>query len=167
MRKKILAAIEAVRPFVPSDQLKCIVDGLRWSEERGWFRDNLFELLNVIETMPVTYAQSELGDEAVVHLHYFYGSCDWWITEKDMEGGVDQAFGLVDMGHGPELGYISIREIVSLRVANIDQHWTPITLRELKAKKYPLKSPPSPKYTVADVVNVQDYFATAPTGQVH
>ena len=155
MRKKILQAIEAVRPFVPGEQLKCIVDGLRWSEERGWFREKLFELVQIIENMPVTYAQDGLGDEAVVHLHYFYGGGDWWITDKDVDGGVDQAFGLADLGHGPELGYISIREIVSLKVANIDQHWTPITLRELKARQYPPAEP------VAQVENVGDWFERA------
>lgn len=167
MRKKILAAIAAARPFVPAEQLKCIVDGIRWSEERAWFRQSLLDLVNVINTMPVTYAQDGLGDEAVVHLHYFYGGCDWWITEKDVDGGVDQAFGLVDLGHGPELGYISIRELVSMRSMNIDQHWKPITLRELKAKKYPPAKPEPVAYTVADIVNVQDLLATEPSGLVH
>ena len=172
MRKKILQAIEAVRPFVPVMQLKTPVDNLRWSEERGWFRDKLLELVQVIEAMPVTYAQDGLGDDAVVHLHYFYGGGDCWITEKDVDGGVDQAFGMVDLGHGPELGYISIRELVRLKVMDLDLHWTPKTLTEVKAAKYgertpePVKAEPPP-YTVAQVVDVQDWFADMAPGQVH
>lgn len=138
MRKKILQAIEAVRPFVPVMQMRCLVDGLRWGEERGFFREKILDLERVIESMPVTYAQDGLGDDAVIHLHYFYGGADWWITEKDMDGGIDQAFGLVDLGHGPELGYISIREIVRMKAMDIDLYWKPISLRELKAKRYPV-----------------------------
>ena len=172
MRKKILEAIEAVRPFVPRMQLKTLVDNLRWSEERGWFRDKLLELAQVVQTMPVTYGQDGKAWDAVVHLHYFYGGGDWWITEKDVDGGVDQAFGMVDLGHGPELGYISIAELVRLKVMDLDLHWTPKTLAEVKAAKYgapkpePVKVAP-PAYTVAQVVDVQDWFADVAPGVTH
>lgn len=167
MRKKILAAIEAVRPFVPVNQLKCLVDGLRWGEERGFFREKILELEQTIANMPATYQQEGLGDDAVVHLHYFYGSCDWWITEKDIGAPGDhmeqrQAFGLVDLGHGPELGYIGINEIVRLKVADLDLYWKPITLRELKAKKY--KAPEPKTYTAAQVVKVGDWFEMVAPG---
>lgn len=169
MRKKILQAIETVRPFVPVMQLKTLVDNLRWSEERGWFRDKLLELVQVVEAMPVTYAQDGLGDNAVVHLHYFYGGGDWWITEKDVDGGVDQAFGLVDLGHGPELGYISIRELVRLKVMDLDLHWTPKTLAQVKAKKYggqkpePVKAAPP----VAKTEDVGEWFERMAPGLFH
>lgn len=167
MRKKILQAIETVRPFVPVMQLKTIVDNLKWSEERGWFRDKLLELVQVVEAMPVTYAQDGLGDDAVVHLHYFYGGGDWWFTEKDVDGGVDQAFGMVDLGHGPELGYISIAELVRLKVMDLDLHWVPKTLREVKASRYGVKKPEPKAVTVAQVVDVQSWFADKAPGLVH
>lgn len=166
MRKSVLATIEAVRPFVPVLQLKTLVSGLR-GEEREYFRGALRDLEKTIETMPATYGQDGLGEDAVVHLHYFFGGCDWWITEKDIEGGIDQAFGLVDLGHGPELGYISIAELVESRSMDIDLHWTPITLAQVKAKKYKAAEPvkPEPKtYTVAQVVKVGDWFATVAPG---
>lgn len=172
MRKSILRTIESVRPFVPVMQLQCLVDGLR-GEEREFFREKLRELAATIEAMPVTYAQSELGDEAVVHLHYFFGGADWWITEKDMEGGTPQAFGLVDLGHGPELGYISIDELVRMRGMDVDLHWKPVTLAALKAKRYGVKPAPKvdPKpadYTVASVLRPADFLANAPAdGVVH
>ena len=172
MRKSILELIKRVRPFVPVVQLKCLVDGLR-GEERGFFREKLRELDATIAAMPVTYAQEGLGDEAVVHLHYFLGGADWWITEKDVDGGVAQAFGLVDMGHGPELGYIGISELVRVRGMDLDLHWKPVTLGELKAKRYGEKPKPkaAPKpagYTVADVLRPADFLADAPAdGLVH
>lgn len=166
MRKSVLATIEAVRPFVPVLQLKTLVSGLR-GEEREYFRGALRDLEKTIESMPATYGQDGLGDDAVVHLHYFYGGADWWITEKDMDGGVDQAFGLVDLGHGPELGYISIAELVQMRGMDIDLHWKPQTMAQLKAKKQKTSEPVKPApvaYTVAQVVNVGDWFESVAPG---
>ena len=81
--------------------------------------------------MPETYGQDGMGDKAIAHLHYFKGSMDWYITEKDMEGEQLQAFGMVDMGYGPELGYISIAELVQNGI-ELDLHFTPMTLGEIK-----------------------------------
>lgn len=168
MRKSVLATIGAVRPFIPRSQYLVMKSALR-SEERGFFREAFRTLEKTIESMPVTYGQDGKGDDAVVYLHYFYGGEDWWITEKDIDGGIDQAFGLVDLGHGPELGYISIRELVGMAGVNVDLHWKPQTLAQVKAKKYrkpePVKAQPA--YTVAQVVNVTDWFAELPAGMVH
>lgn len=169
MRKSIVRALETVKPFVPRVQFLCLVDGLR-GEERTFFREKLRYLEMTINTMPVTYQQSELGEQAVVHLHYFVGGCDWWITEKDMEGGTQQAFGLVDLGHGAELGYISIDELVSVRGMDVDLHWEPKTLAQVKAERAGAAAEPEPiepAYTVAQVVNPHAWFADAPMGMVH
>ncbi|CAM8626679.1 Protein of unknown function DUF2958 [Comamonadaceae bacterium] len=173
MRKKILKAIEAVRPFVPLVQMQCLVDGIRWSEERGFFRDKVLALAETLGAMPVTYAQSELGEDAVVHLHYFFGGCDWWITEKDVEGGTDQAFGMADLGHGGELGYISIREIKRMVGVELDLHWTPKTLKEIRLERekpdpVPAAAPAASSVaTLANVVDIAAWFAEKPTGLVH
>lgn len=168
MRKSVLATLEAVQPFIPRSQYLAMKAALR-GEERGFFREAFRELEKIIASMPVTYGQDGLGEGAVVHLHYFYGGCDWWITEKDVDGGIDQAFGLVDLGHGPELGYISIRELVSMAGVNVDLHWEPQTLAQVKTKKYRKPEPveATPAYTVAQVVNGKDWFADLPAGLVH
>lgn len=166
MRKSVLATIEAVRPFIPRSQYLVMKSALR-GEERGFFREAFRDLEKTIDSMPVTYGQDGKGEEAVIYLHYFYGGADWWITEKDIEGGIDQAFGLVDLGHGPELGYISIRELVGMAGVNVDLHWEPKTIGQVMAKNHPdsdgpkkapapVKAPPA--YTVAQVVNVGDWF---------
>jgi Protein of unknown function (DUF2958) len=82
----------------------------------------------------VTYEQDGLGDDAVVHMHYFLNGSDWWITELDVEDKVSQAFGLVQLdSYQPELGYISIAELVSNSVgAELDLHWTPKTLLQVR-----------------------------------
>lgn len=167
MRLSMLRTIEAVRPFIPSLQMRTMESGLR-GEERGFFREAFRELEATIATMPVTYEQSELGNDAVVHLHYFMGGADWWITEKDKDGGTPQAFGLVDLGHGPELGYISIDELVQSPDVNIDLHWKPITLAALKAKRYGQKPKAErPRLGVEVVLKPEEIAALAPANGVY
>lgn len=104
-------------------------------EEREWFRAKLVEIANTFATMHKVYDQDGKGQDAIVHLHYFTASGDWWITERDRNESVQhQAFGAADLGGGPELGYISIAEIIA-HGAELDLHWQPCTLREAFAKK--------------------------------
>lgn len=171
MRKSMLRTMEYVRPFIPVAQFKTMAAGLR-GEERAFFREAFRDLETTIAAMPVTYQQSELGDDAVVHLHYFMGGADWWVTEKDMDGGTPQAFGLVDLGHGPELGYISIDELVRVRGMNVDLHWKPVTLAQLKARKYPQSkpvapAPAKPRYSVEMVLSPELLMAAAPANGVY
>lgn len=123
--------------FMPAEQLKAVKQIMRGRDGKAELTPVLERLAATIAAMPQTYEQDGKGDEAVAHLHYFFGGCDWWITEKDVEGGVDQAYGLVDLGHGPELGYISIRELCHdvHPMMNVDFYWTPKTIGEIKAKK--------------------------------
>ena len=79
--------------------------------------------------MHKVYEQGGKGDAAIVHLHYFTSSGDWYITERDTSVAQHQAFGSADLGYGPELGYISIAELIA-NGAELDIHWTPRTLGE-------------------------------------
>src|SRR3990167_2578089 len=138
MRLDAIQALRTVRQFVSPDQYQAMRAGLR-GEESQYFQDKFMEIGNTIEHMPKTYDQDGLGDQAVAHLHYFMGSGDWYITEKDSDpvnesGGHDgqiQAFGLADLGYGAELGYISIAELIA-NGAELDLHFTPQTLAQLK-----------------------------------
>ena len=120
-------------PFLPKYQCFAIGESLN-GEEREFFSRKMDELRSVIRTMPVTYQQDGMGDQAIVHLHYFYGNCNWYITEKDMEGdGTIQAFGMADLGYGPECGYISIQELIESDIPiELDLHWQPKTRAEVK-----------------------------------
>lgn len=164
MRKSVMRTIEHVRPYIPKQQFGVMLRGLR-GEERGFFREAFRALDATVRAMPVTYGQSELGEQAVVHLHYFAGGMDWWITEKDMHGGTPQAFGMVDLGHGPELGYISIDELQCMPEINIDLHWKPVTIADVKARKYKAKPAPQDagkKYTAASILKPHDAMSDKP-----
>ena len=127
------AAVQTLRGFIGPSQLNAIGDCCR-GEEREWFKAKLVEMAGIVSTMPKTYEQDGLGENAVAHLHYFTSSYDFHITERDSDQdgeGQIQAFGFANLGYGPELGYISIKEIIEAG-AELDLHWKPITLAEIR-----------------------------------
>jgi hypothetical protein len=141
-----LRLLKQLSPFIPPEQ-RDVLRSLMAGEEGDWFITRLAELHAQISAMPVTYEQDGAGDDAIVHLHYFTGGADWFITERD-KGDPDeakpagspfarqhQAFGLADLFRdGGELGYISLEELGSVH-AELDLHWTPKPLREVRAAR--------------------------------
>lgn len=124
---------QTLRPFLSASQADAIRKGLSGADS-SYFSRKFREYSDRVRKMPVTYQQDGKGDAAIVHLHYFKGGCDWYITEKDMDGsGTTQAFGYACMG-SPELGYISIAELVR-NGAELDLNWTPKTLGEVKLSR--------------------------------
>ncbi len=129
-------ALDTLRPYLSRQQWLALRDCMR-GEEKEYFADKAIELAAVIENMPVTYAQDGKGaDEVKVCLHYFLGDCHWFITEKDVEDGVSQAFGFAIL-HGDmicaELGYISISELVETGVeAEMDFYFAPVSLAQIR-----------------------------------
>jgi len=76
-----------------------------------------------------------MGDQAVVWLHYFSPSADWYITERDSSEEQHSAFGLADLyGDGGELGYISIAELIANGV-ELDLHWNPRPLAQVRSER--------------------------------
>lgn len=135
-----IAAGLLIRPFFSRNQFLAVAFAAdpKNSEEAEFFLRKLIDLAQQIDTMPKTYEQDGKGDEAIVHLHYFLGGSDWYITEKDMNGGIEQAFGYAILNGDDEcaeLGYISIQEITAYG-AELDLHFTPCTLGEIKAKRH-------------------------------
>jgi hypothetical protein len=124
--------------FMPSAERVSLAWALR-GEERFAMADVVLNAVKQIDGCPVTYQQSEVADP-IVHLHYFRGGVDAWITEKDIEwpgeGDYDQSFGFVCLTGDPtdaELGYTSIKEMIESGV-ELDLYWTPKPLSEVKAK---------------------------------
>ncbi len=123
--------------FIGSQQLSAIQSAMR-GEEHAFFFEKIADLELLVSTMPKTYDQDGMGDEAIVSLHYFRGGADWYITERDSDpdgSGQLQAFGLADLfGDGGELGYISIPEILAVG-AELDFYFTPTTLGSVRQKR--------------------------------
>lgn len=130
----VIANIATMRAYMPTSQINSVVECLR-TEERQFFIEKLEELAQQVTTMPKTYEQDGKGDQAIVHLHYFKGSADWYITERDQERAQFQAFGLADLfGDGGELGYINIVELIRNGV-ELDMYFTPCTLESIKKER--------------------------------
>ena len=119
--------------FISYAQTQAITQGLK-GEEREYFVGIIDEVTETVAKMPKSYETDGQGEEAIAHLHYFKGGCDWFITEKDMEVSQLQAFGWADLGHGGgELGYICIAEIINNQTqVELDLHWTPKALKDCK-----------------------------------
>jgi hypothetical protein len=125
------------RHWMPYSQRVALTQALK-GEESNYFVKLLSVLKEQIETMPKTYDTDGTGDNAAIHLHYFRGSVDAWITEKDVGDAADpftqhQAFGKITLTgdkEDAEFGYISIQELIDNGV-ELDLHWTPMTLADL------------------------------------
>lgn len=118
--------------FIPAHQLATLRRNAA-GEEGAFFCAKLTEFGERVRTMSKVYEQEGLGDEAIVHLHYFHGGHDWYITERDLSGEQLQAFGLAALdGHHPELGYISIAELIGLGI-ELDLHFEPTKLGAIRA----------------------------------
>lgn len=123
--------LETLQGFISVGQLQTLAAGTKHGE-RPWFRETLATMAERVATMPKTDEQDGVEDP-VAHLHYFVGSADWYITEKDMGDEQLQAFGLADLGLGfPEMGYISIEDVIG-HSAELDLHFDPTPLSVIKA----------------------------------
>lgn len=140
-RAEFVTAMTDLIHFMSRQQWQ-FVKQLACGEEKQFFYDKMVELANLIAGMPQTYDQDGAGDNAFAYLHYFKGGCDWYITEKDKgsdddepqdRGKQHQAFGLANLGYGPELGYISIQELLDNNV-ELDFHFSPKTIATIKGR---------------------------------
>lgn len=125
------AALKLLAGFMSASQMNAVKEGMR-GEEKQYFISKMVELEALIKGMPKTYDQDGMGDDAVASLHYFKGGADWYITEKDVSGDQEQAYGLADLGNGQggERGYISIVELIGEGV-ELDFGFAPQTLKQV------------------------------------
>ena len=93
-----------------------------------------------LDAIPRLYETEQIPiAEKLIHLHFFIGGCDWYITEFD---GDDIFFGYAIL-HGDtvnaEWGYISFNELQNLKVSFIeidcDLHWKAKPVKEVQLIK--------------------------------
>lgn len=121
-----LSFLESIKSFIGRSQYRTISKAMR-GEEKEFFIDKARVLADIINGMAKTYDQDGKGLESKAYLHYFQGTSDWYITEKDMQGGTAQAFGYAKLGQSGEMGYISIDELTKGDV-ELDLHFDPQAL---------------------------------------
>ena len=127
--------LDTLKLLTTPEQFEVITDAMI-GEEGDHFIGIIDRIHATWQAMPKTYESTAQGRAALARLHYFIGGCDWWIVEKDSDpdnAGQVQAFGIADLGMGPELGYISIPELLE-NGAELDLYYTtPKTIGELLA----------------------------------
>ncbi len=128
---KAAGHLHALKGILSVQQMTVLVEMFK-GDEAEFFAETVRDLDTTFKTMPKTYEQDGKGNEAVAHMHFFSSGNDYYITEKDMYDEQHQAFGLVKAGGDYELGYISLVELADNGV-EIDLHWTPKTVGEIKA----------------------------------
>lgn len=131
------AAAQRVKPFVPHQQFDVMRNAAaREGLDGGHYQKAFVALDATIKSMPKVYEQDGAGEDAIAHLHYFGGSADIYVTEKDMDDpGTAAAFGQADLGFGPEMGYLSIQEYVEHAGVNLDLHFEPSRLADINNSK--------------------------------
>lgn len=112
-----------LKPFMPVRQAQILAGNLYHSEEAEAFADIILNLAEHIKTMPQVYKTEGQGKNALAQLHYFVGSYDAYIIEKDTSEKQIQAFGWASFGYGFEAGYISVNDLLEL--AELDLYFTP------------------------------------------
>lgn len=122
----------AMKTFINPMQNDLVKDLIDNSEESEHFVEIAEELTKTVNTMPKSY-DTENESDPKVHLHYFFGGWDWFITEIDKDKEQHQAFGLVKSPYCPdgELGYISIPEILGVN-AELDFYFTKAPISSFK-----------------------------------
>lgn len=160
-----LSALYAVEHFLSPGQFS-IIKTLMQGEEKTFFENKALEIASRILGMPKT-SETANDSNPMVYLHYFEGSSDWYIFERDMYAAQQQAMGYVCLNasvDNAECGYVSIEE---LRTAGIelDLYWTPIPLLDVKnqlRKKYGMTTVPtrSAQTEMIDAVNAFGFDIT-------
>lgn len=95
----------------------------------GEFSGTVEKLGQTLQKMPKLYEQDGKDYDSIVYAHYFIGSTDIFITERDG----DELFGYTILNGDYEMsefGYSFLPELKGLSLLNLDFYWEPKTLRE-------------------------------------
>lgn len=124
-----------IKHFLPKQQAVVLIQSLHSNEVevQEWARNVITSIAYTVNNMPKVYETDGEGDEAIAHLHYFSSGSDFFITEKDIDPQQFQAFGLANCGE-PELGYISITELIQSGIVELDFYWQSKPLKSIKAE---------------------------------
>jgi hypothetical protein len=119
------------RRLLPRGEFLALAENLK-GEEGLEIAETIKKVWQTFEAMPKTYDTREL-ETTTAHLHFFTGSWDWYITERDVEAHQLQAFGFVKSELCPEgeFGYISLEEITEAG-AELDLYFTPAPVSQFR-----------------------------------
>lgn len=135
-----------IEKLVPYLQLQALKEGEK-EIKQGLREEPLFldDLNNAYNLIPPIYTQDGKRKNAVVYLHYFNPSSDWYITELDKETNEGYGYAILNGDtQFSEFGYIPLEQLTE-QMSNvnmfaqpqIDQYFKPQTLNQIFQRKYP------------------------------
>lgn len=115
--------------LMPTGEAICLMQNLKGEEKEG-IAELILNVYKQVRETPKLYGQENIKDP-IVHFKYFRGSWTWFVTEFT---NIHDAFGFVtsDMCPEGELGYLDLQDITQNGKAELDLHWTPKPLSEVK-----------------------------------
>lgn len=138
-----------MQTYLPPAQRRT-VELLLKGEEGEFFEQTLIHWADVVHHMPRAMPSDLKSlDDAVAHLHYFYGGCDWYILEPADKDRVCFCYANLGDDDNAEYGSLWLGEFDNLPV-ELDLHWTPKTMSEVLAKLQ--GQAPASALTVVDTV---------------
>jgi hypothetical protein len=149
-------ALSAIRHFLSREQARTMRD-LMDGEEGPYFQAKAREIAGIILGMPKTHETANDPDP-VAYLHYFNGGSDWYVFERDMYEEQLQAYCYACLNgwyDSAEVGLVSIEELCESGV-ELDLHWTPRPLSEVKEElrqRYEPAAPAKPRCLQMELID--------------
>ena len=89
-----------------------------------------------LEKIPGHYETEDVTtDEKIIHMHFFIGGCDWYITEYDPVDKLFFGFANLNDDQNAEWGYISLEEMKESNIKGFevdrDLNWTVRAVKEV------------------------------------
>lgn len=126
-----------VKPFLSTKQNSFLMAQCN-GEAQKLAINKLNAIAQIIDDMPKSFEQVGKGDQAIAYLHYSTDDSDWFITEKNADGYIGEAFGYTILNGRQHFsdpngkGLVSIFEITR-HGAELDLEFTPCTIAEVKS----------------------------------
>ena len=123
--------IQILSLFICAGQLEHIIKEAVNSDE---FSNNVERQQSTFEEMPTACKGAVVNNNTTVHLHYFLGNMDWFITHKSTNKhnvGCMHGYICYESGHHVTSYTISISSILKAG-AELDLEWEPMPLWEVK-----------------------------------
>lgn len=116
--------VDIIKKFIPPMQLTAMLE-MAEGEEADHFIDCFERVTAAVKSTPTDrdICECELKD-IKVKLHYFFGGCDWYIGAAEKDEDYMFCFARLNgMCDCAEFGGVTLEEIFSLPLVNLDLFW--------------------------------------------
>ena len=92
-----------------------------------------------LSKIPPFYATENIDcPDKIIHMHFFIGSSDWYVSEFDSENQMFFGFAILNADlQNAEWGYFSLQELCEIKIGGFleidrDLHFTPKKAKEIE-----------------------------------